>query len=121
MCSPVHPPSPLPCQQPDVDSPAHQTGKDSARSREPCEGPQIVSRAYTQRHRHRSLNQRLPETETQPDLLVICILYRPRAHGLEIKDAIIFGRGSAYKARGENRLADIGIGAEDLMHAEILE
>lgn len=75
----------------------------------------------THTHRHRSLNQRLPETETQPDLLVICILYRPRAHRLEIKDAILFGRGSAYKARGENRLADIGIGAEDLMHAEILE
>lgn len=57
----------------------------------------------------------------QQDLLVVGILQRPRAHWLEIKDTVIFGCRGAYKASGEDGLADIGIGTEHLMHTEILE
>jgi len=61
------------------------------------------------------------EQRLSQNLLVICILDGTRAHRLEIKDAIFFGCRSAYKASGDDRLADIGIGTEDLMHAEMFE
>jgi hypothetical protein len=64
----------------------------------------------------RSLEDPIKDRTSQ-DLLVICILHRPRAYGLEVKDAIFLGCRSAYEASGEDRLADIGIGTEDLMHA----
>lgn len=72
-------------------------------------------------HTHPDIVERPIKDTVGQDSLVICILHRPRAHGLEIKDAILFGCRSAYQASGEDRLADIGIGTEDLMHAEMLE
>lgn len=71
----------------------------------------------------RSVGRRIKKkTEPASDyLLVICILHRPCAHGLQVKDTIFFGCRSAYKTSGEDRLADIGIGTEDLMHTEMLE
>jgi hypothetical protein len=68
-----------------------------------------------------SVHEGLVRTRISIHMLVICILHRPRAHGLEVKDAIVFGCRSAYEACGEDRLADIGVGTEDLMHAEMLE
>jgi hypothetical protein len=68
----------------------------------------------------RSLEKPIRDRNNQ-DLHVICILCRPCAHGLEVKDVIIFRCRSAYKASGEDRLADICVGTEDLMYAEMFE
>lgn len=119
-------PPPPPCQQPDVDLLAHRTGKDSERVRGPREGLHIDSHAYTKKNTHpdrleRPVHQSQRQEPAQENLLVICIPHGPCAHGLEVKDAIVFGGRSAYEASGEDRLADIGIGTEDLMHAEMLE
>ena len=110
--------SPPPCQRPDEDSPAHRNGKDSEHALGPREDQHIDSHAYI----HIPISSKDPsKTLWAEDSLVICILHRSRAHGLEIKDAIFLGCRSANQASGEDRLADIGIGTEDLMHAEMLE
>jgi hypothetical protein len=57
----------------------------------------------------------------QLDLLVICVLKRPCADWLEVKDVIMFCCRGAHKARGEDCFANVGVSAKDLMHPEMLE
>lgn len=118
--SPVSLPFLPPCQQPDAGSPARRSDKGSERSPGPCESQHNVSHAYE--HDHKSSNiQRGATNKIQRDLLVVRILHRSCADRLEVKDVIFFGCRGAYKARGEDGFADIGVGTKDLMHAEMLE
>lgn len=49
------------------------------------------------------------------------MLHGPRAYRLEIEDLSFFGSRSAYETGCEYGFANVGVGTENLMDAEILE